>query len=988
MPPNPKAIVGALQRALPAAGRKLTPAEVAHQIAQRNAALPVEQGGLGLHAENTAMDRARALGYDLPAYHGTVRTDIEAFDPDLGKNVREKTGVWLSEHPEIANTYAGNPGGNVIPVLVRSNGLAEVDAGKANWSQIPQDTVIRHANGTDSLPSDYIDFAHQDYADTNELARISRQSGDKGLRVYNVNDQGGRSRWAGEVPEYADNLTVFDPRLIRSRFAAFDPLQRESADLLKAEGGFIDSNDPAVTAMKDGVQDPEAAAVLNLDLARLALINQPLQQMAGGGGVSVEDLDRERSPLSVYNTDQRRGADYGQIASGLGAALANQAREEYESLAQPRAVTDLINRGFIANTLGAPVDILNMGLEGVSWAGKKLGLGELPVSEKPVGGSDWLRERMVDAGVASDTERPLMETAVSFVPPNAPAGVARAGVKAAKAAAPFARDAAEMAAEMYMQGRTPLVSPASYVVKPKGGNWLPDSVERNLAVLKRYEEIEPLQTPIRSAGQIMTHINQSDGTLMTAENAAQYAPQQAVDKWIDKRLTPYVKNEMATPDDPVRALAEKGVLHFEPGEQGLYGTYEANALANRKASGAPERMMGQSDLAQKWETLSDAQISGHTAADWKTSAPPNVLAKMPWIDKLPPETRVYERNSPAMPENLGFKHLTDELRNALDPASGLPPNLLIEPKKLERMTTPDVVQHVAKINEWRAANAGKVNAELMAQFPVHKEYPDTGYKWIELTQPKAKSLDDLTPSQRDWYEEYLQGGVSPEKALQEAFKRENKTLEKALKNEGETMQHCVGSYCEEVASGKSRIYSLRDAKGEPHVTIEVQKNEYTPRWDAVKPYLPQAEELLRSKGITNANEEEISQLATQLAKENAPPRIVQIKGKQNRVPKEDYLPYVQDFVRSGQWSDVGDFHNTGLIDTQVQYPPETLAKIKAAGITPTRYITNAEHADIKSKVWPGQYAKGGSVKSASCAPCRKVHFTDDVDSMRLAILKD
>ena len=34
----------------------------AHKEAQKNAALPVEKGGLGLHKNNTAMDRANAMG--------------------------------------------------------------------------------------------------------------------------------------------------------------------------------------------------------------------------------------------------------------------------------------------------------------------------------------------------------------------------------------------------------------------------------------------------------------------------------------------------------------------------------------------------------------------------------------------------------------------------------------------------------------------------------------------------------------------------------------------------------------------------------------------------------------------------------------------------------------------------------------------------------------------------------------------------------------
>ncbi len=39
--------------------------------------------------------------------------------------------------------------------------------------------------------------------------------------------------------------------------------------------------------------------------------------------------------------------------------------------------------------------------------------------------------------------------------------------------------------------------------------------------------------------------------------------------------------------------------------------------------------------------------------------------------------------------------------------------------------------------------------------------------------------------------------------------------------EGQKMGHCVGTYCDDVASGKTTIYSLRDKKNDPHATIEV-----------------------------------------------------------------------------------------------------------------------------------------------------------------------
>jgi hypothetical protein len=39
--------------------------------------------------------------------------------------------------------------------------------------------------------------------------------------------------------------------------------------------------------------------------------------------------------------------------------------------------------------------------------------------------------------------------------------------------------------------------------------------------------------------------------------------------------------------------------------------------------------------------------------------------------------------------------------------------------------------------------------------------------------------------------------------------------------EGSNMGHCVGDYCDKISRGSIKIYSLRDAKNEPHVTIEV-----------------------------------------------------------------------------------------------------------------------------------------------------------------------
>ena len=160
------------------------------------------------------------------------------------------------------------------------------------------------------------------------------------------------------------------------------------------------------------------------------------------------------------------------------------------------------------------------------------------------------------------------------------------------------------------------------------------------------------------------------------------------------------------------------------------------------------------------------------------------------------------------------------------------------------------------------------------------------------------------------------------------------------------MGHCVGGYCDEVLSGNSRIFSLRDAKGEPHVTIEV-----APEGRAVNAWVPEGEE------------------------PSALPSIVQIKGKQNRAPNPEYLPFVQDFDRNSQfgkgWSNVGDLQNTRLRRSSDVWNDLERAKIKESGRDMGDYVTDDEINLIGNSVWPGKwgnFAKGGSVNSPGNRP--------------------
>jgi hypothetical protein len=97
----------------------------------------------------------------------------------------------------------------------------------------------------------------------------------------------------------------------------------------------------------------------------------------------------------------------------------DQAKEEYESYKKPRAVTDIGNRGILAPALGAPVDLINMGLMGVDYIGSKATGKPIRLSsEKPFGGQEHLKDLMDKYGVTSGEDRPLTETMLSLFSPT------------------------------------------------------------------------------------------------------------------------------------------------------------------------------------------------------------------------------------------------------------------------------------------------------------------------------------------------------------------------------------------------------------------------------------------------------------------------------------------------------------------------------------------------------------------------------------------
>lgn len=390
--------------------------------------------------------------------------------------------------------------------------------------------------------------------------------------------------------------------------------------------------------------------------------------------------------------------------------------------------------------------------------------------------------------------------------------------------------------------------------------------------------------------------------------------------WWNRALTRYLRNDFATADDPLRSLAEQGLLHTE------------------MSPDAWSRMAGQSFIEDRIGpdiVLPNNPRGGLPGAGDDFHA--EVMQAMPWLARQPMTDKIYGLSNTSL-GGLDFAHVADEMYNAMRPeVSGIPADLAVRPESLQRMSFPQAVERVGRINQWRAAQ--QAEASLAAQnnpaLRVYREYAENnprGLRWVEIAPPDAAEMFNLTPVEENgsqfWRatdpvtgETWPLGGTR-EEAVASLRYHTRDPLQEALRYEGDTMGHCVGGYCDDVLSGRSRIFSLRDARGEPHVTIEASpRNRSVPDRDGRQAIVDQAWREVNALGLTGDawREAHLRRQAELVdawrAEQAANPvtDIVQIKGKQNRAPNDEYLPFVQDFVRQGQWGNVGDLGNTGLV---------------------------------------------------------------------------
>lgn len=457
---------------------------------------------------------------------------------------------------------------------------------------------------------------------------------------------------------------------------------------------------------------------------------------------------------------------------------------------------------------------------------------------------------------------------------------------------------------------------------------------------------------------------------------------ESLGKWLDTNFANYLTRQFGTPGDPLKDFEFAGrdyrgnrmrgseiaeeVLKKVPAAdvpKHLAGEFfpphvpreEHRGRRSRRFELTPEQLEANAAARGEYErVLSGADLPPWLKRIYDQDRPRKLLeqrrnaqikaSSAKYVSDVPP---LYDLNPTAWRNAMGedVTSLIDWLRHATTPNEQGVAEIL--PERLSRVSVPQAFESARQWHEELARKAEEAKNRGLEAGPwmkEHKAYP-TGFKWMEYDPTYVRGPGYKGPFGASEY--------SIDKVKRAQFQH-------ALSAEGESMGHCVGSYCDSVLSGQTRILSLRDPKGRPHVTVEVRPvSAAHSRSQAVWNTLPESiksgyEEYFRGTGRHSMD---FGRDFPEWAKKNHPElftdppmNITQIKGKGNAAPVAEYLPYVQDFVRSGKWGDVGDLQNTGLVRAGGHYmTPQEAAPYRrflwGGDRVPDKWLTESEMVD-------------------------------------------
>jgi hypothetical protein len=474
--------------------------------------------------------------------------------------------------------------------------------------------------------------------------------------------------------------------------------------------------------------------------------------------------------------------------------------------------------------VGAPVDIINMGLKGVDYVtGSKL------ATEKPVGGSAYLIDKSNKLGIA---EKPTGSAAEDLARLGSafinPAAGARATGRVLEKTGKLGKDVLEdlsmattgqggsKAAQMLTSQAQPM-----FAVRPKGGLYLG---AQNV-------KAAPLDTFDQEVVSLAKNIDTADPL------------DQSILDFFDKKVRKYVQTQRGTPEDPIFNAYVKGRL--EPNTM-MFKDYlnkakEGDPSAARTARDYYDMSLGMTNIipTKTAETMAKGKSPYAYSAEmdrriaelikkqkpdepttWSSTAiiDPQSIKEKPALYDFPGVNQlVQESEAGKLMRMLNKTDLPPHLRQAATSGEYVTQsygnmNLVGEPTFVGNLSVRELKDYLQTKTPNEIKNMGVEDAAVKAEewAKLLKEAEQNPEKFGKRLGPKylLKGTDTVMPStgKYQWVDV--------------------KTPE-ALILEGKLMGHCVGAcpeYVQGVKKGITKIYSLRDPNGIPHATVQLDRD--------------------------------------------------------------------------------------------------------------------------------------------------------------------
>lgn len=195
------------------------PQEEAMRLAQQRAALPVEQGGLGLLESNTAAERARAMGGKDAIHFSRTGGDFDVLD----------SGQYAVAPFDAVGTHVGTKEA-ALDRFRNTVGTLDTPRGSTYPVKVLGDRPLMNEHGLPWGENELNAFLRQSGEYNSPNARMTYQDMNKELRKKLFEEEGYTSiPYVNDVEAKGAVSYIVPPENLRSRFAAFDPFRRNAA---------------------------------------------------------------------------------------------------------------------------------------------------------------------------------------------------------------------------------------------------------------------------------------------------------------------------------------------------------------------------------------------------------------------------------------------------------------------------------------------------------------------------------------------------------------------------------------------------------------------------------------------------------------------------------------------------------------------------------------------------------------------------------------